>query len=269
LSPKGVVKVRFLYFAEHYFGMDVSSLKEIGLTDGEVRVYLALLKIGSTKTGKLALEARVSSSKVYKILARLEQKGLCGHVIKEGVTFYSAQEPERLLEYIDEEKSRLDEKKIAVESILPDLIKRSNPPEGPQSTVYSGFKAVTNCLKNMLDEILPGGSYKVLGARYYSELPAQKRYFYQHHLRRAERKIKVFMLANEDTRAELIVPTKVNSEIRFLPNYLYSDMQVFMYNNKTFIIVWNIEPVGFLIESEEVRKSFQKYFDAFWKIAKK
>ncbi|MCX6803798.1 MAG: hypothetical protein NTY48_04490, partial [Candidatus Diapherotrites archaeon] len=75
--------------------MDFSSLKEIGLTDGEVKVYLALLKLGSTKTGKLAISAGVSSSKVYKILARLEKKGLASHGIKDGVAFFSAQQPKR------------------------------------------------------------------------------------------------------------------------------------------------------------------------------
>jgi hypothetical protein len=48
-----------------------------------------------------------------------------------------------------------------------------------------------------------------------------------------------------------------------------SEMQILFYKNKTFIVLWVKEPVGFLIESEEIAKSFKKYFDAFWKIAKK
>jgi sugar-specific transcriptional regulator TrmB len=50
--------------------MDPKMLEEIGLTEGESKVYLALLKLGATKTGPLIKEADVSSSKVYKILER-------------------------------------------------------------------------------------------------------------------------------------------------------------------------------------------------------
>jgi sugar-specific transcriptional regulator TrmB len=60
--------------------MDSKLLEEIGLTKGEAQVYLALLKIGSTKVGPLVAEAKISSSKIYEILDKLEQNGLAGHI---------------------------------------------------------------------------------------------------------------------------------------------------------------------------------------------
>lgn len=249
--------------------MDLGSLKEIGLTDGEVKVYLSLLKLGATKTGFLAVSAGVSSSKVYKILARLEKKGLASHVIKGKVAFYRSLEPKRILDYIDEEKERLETKRQVVEKLLPMLSKQMKYVSETQATVYTGLKAVTNFFRNVLDELGPGDVYYVIGARYVQELPEQMRFFYKFHQLRAQKKIKVMMLANNEVRKTLVPTTKGVSEVRFLPNYLMSNMQVLFYKNKTIIIVWANEPVGFLIENEEVVKSFQKYFDAFWKIAKK
>ena len=248
---------------------ELTRLKEIGLTDGEVKVYLALLKLGSSKTGAIATNAGVSSSKVYKILARLEKKGLASHVLKDGTTHFRALEPRRILDYIDDEKSQLDEKRLIVEKMLPSLEKQMRSVMGTQATVYTGFKAVTNFFRNILDELKEGEEYFTIGVRYVEELPEQRRFFYKFHQLRALKKIKVNMLINSDMRKLVVPPIKDCSEVRFLPNYLISNMQITFYKNKTMLIVWTKDPVGFLIESEEIRNSFQKYFDSFWKIAKK
>ena len=69
--------------------MDSKILQDIGLSEGESKVYFALLKLGETKTGELSKQAGVSSSKVYKILDRLERKGMVGHVLKGEVKYFS------------------------------------------------------------------------------------------------------------------------------------------------------------------------------------
>ena len=47
--------------------MDLKLLEEIGLTEGETKVYLALLRLGSTKTGALAKEAGVSPTLIQNM----------------------------------------------------------------------------------------------------------------------------------------------------------------------------------------------------------
>ncbi|GAG26288.1 unnamed protein product, partial [marine sediment metagenome] len=47
--------------------MDTKILEEIGLTQGEIKTYLALLKLGSSSTGPIAKESQVSRSKLYSI----------------------------------------------------------------------------------------------------------------------------------------------------------------------------------------------------------
>ena len=86
---------------------DTKLLEDIGLTHGETKVYLALLRLGATKTGLLAKEAGVSSSKVYKILDRLIKKGLVGHVLKGKIKHFKALEPKRIIEYMEEKEKQL------------------------------------------------------------------------------------------------------------------------------------------------------------------
>lgn len=249
--------------------MDAKLLEEIGLTEGEVRVYFALLRLGLTKTGPLAAKASVSSSKVYKILDRLEAKGLAGHVVKGQITYYSAMQPERILDYIEEKQRELEEKRKQVDLMLPEIKRAAMAAEDhAEAVVYQGQRAIENFFKSILDDLKPGETYYVIGAGYGSDVVGLREFFYRHHVRRAKKRVRVKMLANHDVKGSLVKTTALKSEIRYLPQYLITNMEIVFYNNKVFIAMFTSEPIGFLLENAEAVKSFRAYFDAFWSIAK-
>ncbi len=251
--------------------MDPKLLQEIGLTEGETKVYLALISLGMTKTGPLAKKAEVSSSKVYKILDRLIQKGLVGHVLQGKIKLFQALEPRRVVDYLEKKEQEIKQKKDLMQKILPQLeLERKLSGKKTQAVIYEGFKAIKNFYLNILNELSAGETYHVLGASYGEhEKPGVKEFFQNYHTQRAQKKIKVKMLANYDVKGNLVPSTLVNSEIRFLPQYLITNMTVIFYNNKSFIFFMTEEPTGFLLENEEATKSFKKYFETFWKIAKR
>ena len=59
--------------------MNTEILQEIGLTKSEINVYLALLELGSSSTGKIVDKSKAASSKIYEILDRLMQKRIVLH----------------------------------------------------------------------------------------------------------------------------------------------------------------------------------------------
>ena len=77
--------------------MDAIKLQKIGLTAGESKVYMALLKIGSSTTGPIVDEAKVSRSKVYHIIERLMSKGLVTSIVKTKTKYFQAADPHKLL----------------------------------------------------------------------------------------------------------------------------------------------------------------------------
>jgi sugar-specific transcriptional regulator TrmB len=79
-------------------------LKNVGLTEGEIQVYLALIQLGQSSTGKITHKAKIASSKVYEVLERLSEKGLVSYVIKNGVKNFDATPPERLIDFLEERK---------------------------------------------------------------------------------------------------------------------------------------------------------------------
>ena len=248
--------------------MNEKLLQEIGLTEGETKVYFALVKLGLTKSGPLANESGESYFKVYKIIEKLEKKGLVGHVLKGDIKYFQASNPNRILEYIEEKEKSLEDKKKQVEKMIPEisnyLSKSGNLSE---AAIYDGYKGTTNLFKTMLDEINKGEEYYVIGASY-GDVKGLRDFFYKHHIRRAEKGIKLKMLANLDVKGNIEPTTKKQAEIKYLPQYLMTKMEIVFYKEKSFIILWTESPVAFLIKNAEASKSFKQYFDFLWKIAK-
>lgn len=248
--------------------MDKQILREIGLSEGEVKVYLALLKLKEAKKTELSKEAGVSSSKVYEICGRLQKKGIVGTIVKDKKTHFQAMEPKRLLDFFNEKTFKIEEQKKELEKAIPQLENYSKTLEN-KAILYEGLNSIKNFYRNILEELKEGEEYYVLGVNYGNDVPGVKEFFENYHRQRAKKGIKVKMLVNSDAKNLLVKTIHSKSEIRFLPQYLMSNMIILFYKNKSFIFFLAKDAVGLLVENKEITKGFKSYFDAFWKIAKK
>ena len=87
--------------------METKLLEEIGLTKTEIKIYLALIKIGQTTTTKIVKESQIHASKVYEFLERLVQKGLVSYVIKSNKKYFTVTEPINLKELLKEKERKI------------------------------------------------------------------------------------------------------------------------------------------------------------------
>ncbi len=248
--------------------MDKQILKEIGLSEGEIKVYLALLKLGEAKKTELSKKAGVSSSKIYEICGRLQKKGIIGTILKEKKIHFQAMEPKRLLDFFNEKTAKIENQKKELERAIP-LFENFIKTKDNKAVLYEGLNAIKNFYRSILDELKRGEEYRVIGVNYGEGLPGVKEFFENFHRQRSEKGIKVKMLVNNDARDALVKTISQKSEIRYLPQYLMSNMIILFYKNKAFIFFLAKDALGLLIENEEVARGFESYFDAFWKIAKK
>lgn len=106
--------------------MNIEVLRGIGLTEGESKVYLALLGLGQTTTGPIVKKAGVTTSKSYKILSRLEEKGLVSHVFKSKVKYFKAAPPPKVLDLIKKKQEELEQRRWEVEKKMPELLAYQN-----------------------------------------------------------------------------------------------------------------------------------------------
>ncbi|HLC87150.1 MAG TPA: hypothetical protein VJH65_02660 [Candidatus Nanoarchaeia archaeon] len=63
-------------------------------------------------------------------------------------------------------------------------------------------------------------------------------------------------------------PTKKQKlvEVKFLSAKYDFPATTIVYGNRIAVIIWDISPVGFILESEQAVKSFLSYFDLLWNL---
>src|SRR3989344_5249431 len=94
--------------------MDTRALIDIGLSNTEVKVYLALIDLGSGLAGDITKKSEVNRTNVYDALERLIGKGLVTYVISANRRLFEPVNPERLNELLKEKQERF-------KTILPEL----------------------------------------------------------------------------------------------------------------------------------------------------
>jgi sugar-specific transcriptional regulator TrmB len=247
--------------------MDKQILREIGVSEGEIKVYLALLKSGGARKTELSKNAGVSSSKVYEICSRLQSKGIVGSIVKDKKTHFQAMEPSRLMDFFNERTARIERQRKELEKAIPVLENYTRTREN-KAVLYEGLTAIKNVYRNILEELEEGDEYHVIGANYGESIQGVKEFFENYHRQRAKKGIKAKILVNHDAKDILVKTIHSKSEIRFLPQYLMNNMIILFYKDKSFIFFLAKDSVGLLIENAEVSKGFKSYFDAFWKLAR-
>ncbi|MEK6927420.1 MAG: helix-turn-helix domain-containing protein [Nanoarchaeota archaeon] len=83
-------------------------LSELGLTENEIKVYEAVLKLGKVTSSVVSAESGVSYGRIYNVLASLESKGLVKTIPEKTKKFIPA-DPKQLHDFILSKKQALEE----------------------------------------------------------------------------------------------------------------------------------------------------------------
>ncbi|MDD4983524.1 MAG: helix-turn-helix domain-containing protein [Candidatus ainarchaeum sp.] len=239
--------------------MDTKILRDLGLSENESKVYIALLGLGLANAGEVTKKSEVNRTNVYDALERLIDKGLVTYIKKDKKKFFEPVNPTRLKDLLKEKEEDLD-------SILPELIDKfssSKPKEF--ATIYKGKRAIKTAFEEILKEKKEIFAY---GAQthFIRLFPVYQRIW---NLKRAELGIKVNMIYNEKVRESVNSYNRKLIEMKFLPKKYDFPSTVLIYGNKTMTFIWTEQPMAISITSEEVYKSNKNFFDILWKIAKK
>lgn len=179
-------------------------LEELGLSDKESKVYLALLEVENDSVIDLSNKTGINRTTIYPVLESLSKKGLISEVKLDKKVRYAAESPERLETYVERRKIQLEEQEKRLKDIIPQLKSTQRESgERPLIKTYEGEAGAFNTAEELFsrksDEDLFFSVYsKDLLDEIFPE-PVRKKYRNQ----RLNRKLKSVVVAN-DTKGILI-----------------------------------------------------------------
>ncbi len=251
--------------------MDIEPLRELGLTDGEIRVYLALIGLGEVTSGPIVQEAGVSLSKVYQILDRLAKKGLVSHIIKNNTKYFKAADPNRLLVYLQEKEETLRQQEKTLKRIIPELETKGTFLRGAETAqVYDGLKGIQTARERTLKIMKKGDEMWILGI---ARTPYDKLtpYFAEYHERRYKKGIRCYYLYNEYAKFPFGKKSASYplSEVRYMPEEMITHAWMEIYADTVTIGINKGKAFSVVIQNQDVADSFKAYAKLLWSIAKK
>src|SRR3989344_1038426 len=240
--------------------MNTSILEDIGLTNAELKGYLALLELGNATAGPIIEKSRLQSSVVHMTLNNLVNKGFVSFVKEGQRNHYQATNPNHIIDFINEKKERFQE-------ILPELLsKQQRAKEKPEIITFRGIKGIKDLLMELLEAV--GKEHHTFGSTAKS-LMLGDAWCVNYHKKRAEKGIKAKLLFNESLahwKAEKKYP---KSEVRYTKAGFEPLTETIIRNDKIGIIIWVDKPLGAIIHQKEAAESYDKFFQLMWAVAKK
>ena len=232
----------------------------IGLTETELNVYKALLRMGISLAADVIKSAQIHRATAYDVLNRLMEKGLASYIIKNKKKYYKAAAPNRIIEIFEEKKKGLESEEKEIRESAKELEKiRLLEKNKDIAQIYSGKEG----LKAVMQDIIADGTgFKVIGGelKFSDVLPIYTKHW-------AEAREKKGIYARILTSKAKKSNWKYNS-IKHLPEEYNFPSPTIIYGNKVAIILYE-EPITIvLIESRQIADTYRSHFNLLWKSLK-
>jgi len=240
--------------------MDESVLEDIGLTRSEIKVFLAMLDLGSASAGQIIDQSRLQAGVVHRAFHTLADKGLLTYTLIGKIKQYQAIDPNLLLVYIEEKRNR-------IKDMIPELRARASlAKKGPSVIVYQGVRGAKELLNHMLDT--DSKEYVAYGGNQ-TNVDLLGDYFWkQFHQKRYQKGINAQLVFHDSLRSWIPILNKYPlTEVRTTKQIFEETTETVICGNKVAILVYLPKPFGVLIDEKVAADSYRKFFDIMWQSA--
>ena len=246
--------------------MDSSVLKELGLSENEIKIYIFLLKSGESTAYEIGKKTNIYRVHVYDKLEKLMDKGLVTHVYKGSKKHFHATPPEKIRYHLDEKRKELLEKEKEIISIIPQLEALVNTQkDNTRVEVFKGLEGIKYFLKDIIKtkkEVLITG---IDEGRYIESMNTfMKQYFRDVRLKNINERIITIKKKGIFTFDRNIAKT---TQYKFLAADQFNPTNTFVYGSKVVLVIWGTPVTCIMIQNNEVAETYRNNFEHLWKIA--
>lgn len=242
-------------------------LKNIGLSDNEAKVYLAMLELGPSPVVEIARKAEVNRPTAYVQIESLKKKGLVSTQTKGKKHLFIVESPARLEFYLDSEMKDVEQKKDELGKILPDLEKLFvSAGSRPQVRFFEGKEGVlamqSMLLKSGIKEVLGIGSMDSM----LKVFPQIQEKYSPERVKRGIRSRLIYSYSGGSVLKES--DGKMLRESRFIsPDKMPFKGDITIYGDSVAITAFEGKVSSVVIEHPEIADSFKQFFEFMWNLA--
>jgi len=241
-----------------------STLRILGLTEGEIKVYLSLIELGSVTVGPIIDKARVSSSKVYMILEKLIQKGLVTYITKEKTKYFQAAQPISLMDYAELKEKQVRQTKESLKNVISQIENiQTEKNYAEEARIYKGYDGIKTALFEAIKTIPNGKEYCFFSTGYGND-PYLQRLFKKLALELKSRRIKIKGIGGiEEKELYETYYKKLGYSMKYKKHFWPSDITIA--GDYLLIFVWQKkEPTIYSLHSAALVRSYSDFFNKNW-----
>lgn len=241
-------------------------LAELGLSDSEIQLYVAMVKGGALTARELMRDTGAKRPTVYYALRQLQERGLVTKAGSVGVERFQAEDPHTLTNLISFRKQKLERIESDLSEVIPLLRLGGDPHEGmPGVHFFEGDTAV----KQIITETLYGRD------RHIDSLAPSDNFFWQigqefsadYIAQRVRKKISTRNLWEEPLEPAIMLKSyKGLSQVRILPEVMRGRFKttIFLYDDKALYIASKKAGYALLVKSKEHYETMKAMYDGLW-----
>lgn len=230
-------------------------LANLGLSETESAVYLALLELGSATNSKIARKTGLNRITNFEVLKRLGTKGIVSGFKMKGVMYFGALNPQILIKQHRESLGLL-------EKGLTELVQNKADYKRPKITTYSTKEGLKQIYEETLlskTEILTFINSKDLRDYFGND------YIENYVKQRVKKGIKIrgFWPNDEVGQSDKNEGESALREVKFLPSGVSIQNEIQIFDDKVALLSTKDE-MGIIIKNQSIAESLRSVWEMLW-----
>lgn len=244
-----------------------NKLLELGFSQREARIYLALLEIGESTVSKIAKASQINRTTIYDIIPNLVREGYVKIIAGDKVNTYKAETPDKIPLILDKKIQALKEQSLNSQKLVSQLQTiASKQPGKPTISFFEGKEGIRSLYD---DTLLSKGTIQSFGSTEVME-KYDREFLNNYYRRRADKKIFINAIVGDvESACNYQKKDKVlYRKIRIVPQKMMNiNPEVYIYDNKVAFFSF-AEKFAVLIESNDIAEALRNLYGLAWDKAK-